>query len=123
MSCSVCTNRSSIVLMDFEKIPMVRTPWPMITRGSRIGHPAKRQSNVVLRERFRTGPSGSAGSGRNRGWPIDDALEQLLEGEILLGPGHPVAHGDAGFVHRRRVPGDERMPPVEVPPLREEPIG
>ena len=35
----------------------------------------------------------------------------------------PAADRDAGLVHSRRVAGDERVPPEQVPPLCHEPVG
>ena len=43
-------------------------------------------------------------------------------GDFALGALHPAAHRDAGFMHGVRVARHQRMPPVEVAPLRDEAI-
>ena len=54
--------------------------------------------------------------------PADDKILQPLVRHVLLARRDAAAHRDAGRVHGVRVAGDQRVPPVQIPPLGHQPI-
>src|SRR6266545_3089371 len=52
--------------------------------------------------------------------PLHDVVLQILIGDLVLGTLHPPAHGNSGFMHGIGVAGNQRVPPVEVTPLRDQ---
>src|SRR4051812_34802316 len=54
--------------------------------------------------------------------PLHDVVFEVGIGNLGLGALNAAAHGDAGFVHRVRIAGDQRMPPVEIAAFGDEAI-
>jgi len=72
------------------------------------------------------GPLGqSSGSGpffqsrpfRQQRRPLHDVILEVGVSDLGFSSLHPPAHGNAGFMHRIRIAGNQRMPPIEITAL------
>src|SRR5262249_10479543 len=65
---------------------------------------------------------GSPGSLRHARRPAYDAILQLFVSDFVLAGTDAAAHRNPGLVHRFRIAGNQRMPPVKIAPFGEQAI-
>src|SRR5215471_21863862 len=58
----------------------------------------------------------------NTQWPRHEVVFEFPVGHRVLERKDPAAHGDAGGVHAVAIIRDERMPPIEIAALGNQPI-
>src|SRR2546425_9966635 len=71
-------------------------------------------------ERRRSGPLLPPRAVRPQRGPLHDVVLELFVRDFVLGALNPAAHRNPGFMHGVGVPRNQRVPPVEITPLRDQ---